>query len=50
MNRLTRLKIKGYKSLNDVDLRFEDRTILIGQNGAGKSNLFAAFRMLEAIG
>ena len=49
MNRLTRIIIRGYKSLKDIDLTIGDKSILIGENGAGKSNLLAVFTMLKAI-
>ncbi|PQJ40106.1 hypothetical protein BTN99_20185 [Vibrio campbellii] len=44
--RLQRLKItSAYKNLNGVELNFsqaENRTVIIGQNGTGKSNLLEA--------
>ena len=49
MNRLNRIIVRGYKSLKDIDLAIGDRSILIGENGAGKSNLLAVFNMLKAI-
>ena len=44
--KLTRLKIEGYKSLREVEVDFGDVTVLLGANGAGKSNLVSFFRML----
>lgn len=44
---LTRLKIKGFKSLLDVDVRFGPFTCIAGLNGAGKSNLFDAIVFLS---
>jgi predicted ATPase len=46
---LTRLKIKGFKNLADVDIRFGPFTCIAGVNGAGKSNLFDAIRFLSAL-
>ena len=46
---LTRLQIKGFKSLVDVDVRFGPFTCVAGPNGAGKSNLFDAIRFLSAL-
>ncbi|MDD0811350.1 AAA family ATPase [Curvibacter sp. RS43] len=43
--RLDRVYIDGYKNLKGLDLDFDERqltTVLIGQNGAGKSNLIEA--------
>jgi AAA15 family ATPase/GTPase len=46
---LTRLKVKGFKSLVDVDVRFGAFTCIAGANGAGKSNLFDAICFLSAL-
>ena len=45
---LTRLKVKGFKNLVDVDIRFGPFTCIAGPNAAGKSNLFDAIRFLSA--
>lgn len=44
---LTRLKIRGFKNLLDVDVRFGPFTCIAGANGVGKSNLFDAIRFLS---
>ncbi|HEX8249142.1 MAG TPA: AAA family ATPase, partial [Pyrinomonadaceae bacterium] len=44
---LTRLKVKGFKNLVDVDVRFGAFTCIAGSNGVGKSNLFDAIRFLS---
>ncbi len=44
---LTRLKVKGFKNLADVDVRFGAFTCIAGSNGVGKSNLFDAIRFLS---
>jgi predicted ATPase len=46
---LTRLKVKGFKNLVDVDIRFGPFTCIAGANGVGKSNLFDAIRFLGAL-
>lgn len=46
---LTRLKVSGFKSLVDVDVRFGPFTCIAGANGAGKSNLFDAILFLSAL-
>lgn len=43
---LTRLRVKGFKNLLDVDVRFGPFTCIAGPNGAGKSNLFDAITFL----
>lgn len=45
--RLTNLKLRGFTSISEMDLDFTDVNVLIGQNGAGKSNLIKFFRMLS---
>lgn len=44
---LTRLRVKGFKSLADVEARFGPFTCISGANGAGKSNLFDAIMFLR---
>ncbi len=45
---LIRLKVKGFKNLADVDVRFGPFTCIAGANGVGKSNLFDAITFLSA--
>ena len=43
--RLKRLKIDGFKNLNNFELDFTEKdgtTVLIGNNGSGKSNVLEA--------
>jgi len=49
MNKLKTIKLKGYKSFRDGEVHFSDVTVLLGANGAGKSNLVSFFRMLNFI-
>jgi AAA15 family ATPase/GTPase len=46
---IIRLKVKGFKNLVDVDVRFGPFTCVAGVNGVGKSNLFDAIRFLSAL-
>ena len=43
------IKISGYKSIKEIDLKLTPINILIGSNGAGKSNLISFFKMLHTI-
>jgi predicted ATPase len=47
---LDRLTVKGFKSIKDMaDFELGHLNIIIGANGAGKSNLISFFRMLRAL-
>ena len=46
---LLRLRVKGFKNLRDVDVRFGPLTCFVGQNGVGKSNLFDAIQFLRLL-
>lgn len=46
---LIRLKVDGFKNLQDVDLRFGPFTCIAGSNGVGKSNIFDAIQFLSAL-
>lgn len=46
---LLRLRVRNFKSLRDVDVRFGPMTCFVGPNGAGKSNLFDAIQFLRAL-
>ena len=51
MNRLSRIALAGWKSIRDASIEFGPLTVLIGANGAGKSNLISFFKLLnEMIG
>jgi predicted ATPase len=41
MNRLVKLKIEGFKSIQHMEMNFGNINILLGGNGAGKSNLIS---------
>jgi predicted ATPase len=46
---LTRLRVRGFKNLADVDVSFGPFTCIAGVNGVGKSNLFDAITFLSAL-
>lgn len=48
--RLARLTLRGLKSIRDLPaMPIGPTNVLIGANGAGKSNLISCFRLLEAL-
>lgn len=44
---LTRIKVEGYKSFKSLDVEMRPLNVLIGANGAGKSNFLSIFRLLH---
>lgn len=46
---MDKISVKGYKSFVDVSIKLQPINILIGANGAGKSNFLSLFEMLGAI-
>ncbi|MFM6278393.1 MAG: AAA family ATPase, partial [Dolichospermum sp.] len=44
---LSRIVLKGFKSIAECDLQLSQLNILIGCNGAGKSNFIGFFPMIE---
>ncbi len=49
LGKLTRIKIEGFKSIKKLDLEFHDLNIIIGANGAGKTNLINFFKFMKKI-
>lgn len=48
--RLKELTLKGFKSIGEINsIQFGDINVLIGDTGAGKSNLLSFFKLLEAL-
>lgn len=47
---LESIRLENFKSFRDVEVNFGPFSVIIGSNGAGKSNLFDALRFLRAIG
>ena len=47
MSQLKTLTVRGFKSIQELnEFRFRNLNLLIGANGAGKSNFISLFRML----
>ena len=46
---LKRVKIRGYKSLENVDVTLQPLSVLFGPNAAGKSNFLDALQLLSRI-
>ena len=46
---LNRIRVKGYKSLRDLDVELKPLTLLLGPNSAGKSNLLDAVQLLSRL-
>ena len=47
MAMLRRVILNGFKSIKTMDIELRDLNVLIGANGAGKSNLISFFKMLN---
>jgi predicted ATPase len=46
---LNRIRIHGYKSLRDVEVRLQPLSVLFGPNAAGKSNFLDALQLLSRV-
>jgi predicted ATPase len=46
---LSKIKIKGFKSIRELDLELKPINILIGANGVGKSNFISFFKLINNI-
>jgi predicted ATPase len=46
---LTRIQIRGYKSLKNVEVRMADLSVLFGPNAAGKSNFLDCLQLLSKL-
>ncbi len=46
---LRKIKIEGYKSIKKCDLKLNSINVLIGSNGAGKSNFISALTLLQNV-
>ena len=44
--KISRLHVKGFRSLYELDIPLKDLAILIGKNNAGKSNVLRAIKLL----
>jgi predicted ATPase len=46
---LSRIVLKGFKSIAKCDLQLYKLNVLIGANGAGKSNFIGFFSMMQQL-
>ena len=46
---LTKIQINGFKSIRECSIDLKPINVLIGSNGAGKSNFISAFTLLQNI-
>ncbi len=49
MQKLKNIKIKGFRSIKEMTLELRSLNVLIGANGAGKSNLIAFFKLVNEL-
>jgi predicted ATPase len=49
MATLETLKLSGWKSIKEAEIEFRPMNVLVGANGAGKSNLVSYFRLLNEL-
>ena len=49
MPKLKRIEIKGFRSIKETMLEIRPLNVLIGANGAGKSNLIAFFKLVNEL-
>ena len=48
-SKLNRITIKGFRSIKETTLELRPLNVLIGANGAGKSNLIAFFKLINEL-
>lgn len=46
-SQLSQIKIEGFRSIKACDLKLNELNVLIGANGAGKSNFIGFFRLIQ---
>jgi len=49
LGQLTRIAIRGFKSIKECDIELGNLNVLVGANGAGKSNFISIFEMLGRV-
>ena len=49
MPKLKSIKIRGFRSIKEMTLELRPLNVLIGANGAGKSNLIAFFKLVNEL-
>ena len=47
ISRMKELSVKNFKSLKDLELKFDKFNVLIGRNAAGKSNIISCLQYLS---
>lgn len=48
-HRLNSIQVSGFKSIQDLDLEIRNLNVLIGANGAGKSNFIELFKFIREL-
>lgn len=48
-NQISRIVLRGFKSIRECDLELKALNVLIGPNGAGKSNFIGFFHLIQQI-
>lgn len=46
---INEITVSGYKSIKESTIKLNNLNILIGENGAGKSNFLSIFKLLNQI-
>lgn len=49
MPKLKKISIKGFRSIKEMSLELKSLNVMIGANGAGKSNLISFFKMMNEL-
>jgi predicted ATPase len=49
LGQLTRIDIRGFKSFKECEVDLKNINVLIGANGAGKTNLLSALELLQSV-
>lgn len=49
MQMLKKIRLKGWRSIAEQEIDLTNLNVILGANGAGKSNLISVFRMLNAM-
>lgn len=47
--KITKIEATNYKSFNQLDVNFENFTLIVGANASGKSNLMSIFKFIKDI-
>lgn len=47
--KVEKLKLHNFKSIKDADIEFNNKSILLGANASGKSNLISSFKFINYI-